>query len=178
MIPFNIPYYAGNEIDAISNLLTSSDPEIDSETLIKCELFLEKKYNFKKVFLTNSCTSALEMSAVLANIQPGDEVIIPSYTYVSTVNAFVLRGAKIVFVDSKKNTPNFDETKLEQLITAKTKAIVVMHYAGISCDMNYIKEICSAYKILLIEDAAQCIDAFYNNIPLGSIGDIGCFSFH
>ena len=133
---------------------------------------------FKKALLTNSCTAALEMSAVLANIQSGDEVIMPSFTYVSTANAFILRGAKIIFADSKPNSPNIDEGKIESLITSKTKAIVVMHYAGRSCNMDVIVDICKRKNILLIEDAAQCIDSYYNDKPLGSIGDIGCFSFH
>ncbi|MCW3071647.1 MAG: TDP-4-keto-6-deoxy-D-glucose transaminase [Bacteroidetes bacterium] len=150
----------------------------DTEMLRKCEIFLEKKYGFPKVFLTNSCTMALEMAAVLLDIGEGDEVIMPSYTYVSTANAFALRGAKIVFADSKGDHPGIDESKIEKLITGKTKAIVLVHYAGTACDMKQVKEIAGRHKLMVIEDAAQCIDAYYNDSPLGSIGDIGCFSFH
>ncbi|MCW3102604.1 MAG: TDP-4-keto-6-deoxy-D-glucose transaminase [Bacteroidetes bacterium] len=150
----------------------------DTAMLRKCETFLEKKYGFPKVFLTNSCTMALEMAAVLLNIAEGDEVIMPAYTYVSTANAFALRGASIVFADSKSDHPGIDESKIEKLVTEKTKAIVLVHYAGIACNMKLVKEIAARHKLMVIEDAAQCIDAYYNDSPLGSLGDIGCFSFH
>lgn len=143
-----------------------------------CESFLEKKYNFPKVFLTNSCTIALEMAAVLIDIKEGDEVIMPSYTYVSTANAFALRGAKIIFADSREDHPQVDESKLEKLVTKRTKAIVAVHYAGFACNMNRIKEISEKHQLMLIEDAAQSIGVFYENSSLGSIGDIACFSFH
>lgn len=178
MIPFNKPYYSGKEKSYIVKAMETKILTGDIEMLRYCESFLEKKYNFKKVFLTNSCTMALEMAAVLADIQPGDEVIMPSYTFVSTANAFALRGAKIVFIDSKSEHPNMDEKSIESLITERTKAIVVVHYAGVSCDLSVIQEIAKRRKLLIIEDAAQSINSFYNNIPLGSIGDIACFSFH
>ncbi|MBA3971475.1 MAG: dTDP-4-amino-4,6-dideoxygalactose transaminase [Bacteroidetes bacterium] len=178
MIPFNKPYYSGKEKSYIVKAMNTKILTGDIAMLRYCENFLEKKYNFKKVFLTNSCTMALEMAAVLADIQPGDEVIMPSYTYVSTANAFALRGAKIVFADSKSDQPNMDENAIAQLITSRTKAIVVVHYAGISCDFSIIKAVAHKHNIMIIEDAAQCIDSFYKNEPLGSIGDIACFSFH
>jgi dTDP-4-amino-4,6-dideoxygalactose transaminase len=178
LIPFNKPYYSGKEIGSISGVMETKVLTGDTEMLRKCEIFLEKKYGFPKVFLTNSCTMALEMAAVLLDIGEGDEVIMPSYTYVSTANAFALRGAKIVFADSKSDHPGIDENKIEKLITEKTKAIVLVHYAGTACDMKLVKEIAGRHKLMVIEDAAQCIDAYYNDSPLGSIGDIGCFSFH
>lgn len=143
-----------------------------------CEGFLEKKYQFEKVFLTNSCTMALEMSAILADIQPGDEVIMPSFTFVSTANAFALRGARIVFADSRKDHPNMDEDQINRLITPKTKAIVVVHYGGVAVNMDVIMSIAKRNNLMVIEDAAACIDSFYNGKALGTIGDIGCFSFH
>ena len=178
MIPFNKPYYSGKEKSFIAKAMDSKILTGDIEMLRMCETFLEKKYKFPKVFLTNSCTMALEMAALLADIQPGDEVIMPSYTYVSTANAFALRGAKIVFVDSKKEHPNLDEKLVETLITPKTKAIVVVHYAGVACDFSIIHALAKKYNLLIIEDAAQCIDSFYSDSPLGTIGDIACFSFH
>jgi dTDP-4-amino-4,6-dideoxygalactose transaminase len=150
----------------------------DIDIIRMCESFLENKYGFPKVLLTNSCTMALEMSALLADIQPGDEVIMPSYTFVSTANAFALRGAKIIFADSKSNHPNINENEIEKLIGEKTKAIVVVHYAGVAVDMDKIMEIAAKKNLLVIEDAAQCIDSFYKGKALGTIGDIGCFSFH
>jgi dTDP-4-amino-4,6-dideoxygalactose transaminase len=150
----------------------------DIDIIRMCESFLENKYGFPEVLLTNSCTMALEMSSLLADIQPGDEVIMPSYTFVSTANAFALRGAKIIFADSKSNHPNLNESEIEKLITKKTKAIVVVHYAGAAVDMDKIMNIASKNNLLVIEDAAQCIDSFYKGKALGTIGDIGCFSFH
>jgi dTDP-4-amino-4,6-dideoxygalactose transaminase len=178
MIPFNKPYYSGKEKSYIVKAMDTRILTGDIEMLRYCESFLEKKYGFNKVFLTNSCTMALEMSAVLADIQPGDEVIMPSYTYVSTANAFALRGARIIFADSKKEHPNMDEHAIEALITDRTKAIVVVHYAGVACDLAVIRKLTKDKNILLIEDAAQCIDSSYNGKPLGTIGDIACFSFH
>ncbi len=130
------------------------------------------------MFLTTSCTDALEMAALLCNIQPGDEVIIPSYTFVSTANAFILRGAKIVFVDSRSDHPGMDETKLEALITSRTKVIVPVHYSGIACDMDRIMEIAKRHNLLVIEDAAQAVESYYHEKPLGGIGHLGCISFH
>lgn len=178
MIPFNKPYYSGKEKSFIAKAMETKILTGDMKMIRDCESFFENKYSFKKVFLTNSCTMALEMAALVADIQPGDEVILPSYTYVSTANAFALRGAKLVFVDSKKEHPNMDEQQLESLITDKTKAIVVVHYAGVATDFSIIKSIAEKNQLLVIEDAAQCIDSYYKDIPLGTIGDIACFSFH
>jgi dTDP-4-amino-4,6-dideoxygalactose transaminase len=149
----------------------------------KCQRFFEEKYAFKKALLTSSCTDALEMAAILCDIQPGDEVIMPSYTFVSTANAFVLRGAKIVFADSMATNPNIDADKIESLITPKTKAIVPVHYAGIACDMEKIMELAGKYNLYVVEDAAQAIDSFYTfsdgtQKALGSIGHLAAFSFH
>ena len=152
-------------------------------SLKKCHEFFEKKYGFKKCLLTTSCTDALEMAAILLNIQPGDEVIMPSYTFVSTANAFVLRGAKIVFADSRPDHPGIDEDTIEELITPKTKAIVPVHYGGVACDMDKIMAIAGRHDLFVVEDAAQAIDSYYTGKdgrqrPLGSIGHLAAFSFH
>jgi dTDP-4-amino-4,6-dideoxygalactose transaminase len=144
----------------------------------KCQRFFEETYGFKKALLTTSCTDALEMCAMLANIHPGDEVIIPSYTFVSTALAFVRQGASIVFADSNAQNPNIDTTSLEELITPRTKAIVPVHYAGIACNMDEIMSLAEKYGLLVIEDAAQAIDSYYNGKALGSIGHLAAFSFH
>ncbi|MDD2565108.1 MAG: dTDP-4-amino-4,6-dideoxygalactose transaminase, partial [Salinivirgaceae bacterium] len=144
----------------------------------RCQQYFQETYGFGKCLLTSSCTDALEMAAILADIQPGDEVIVPSYTFVSTALAFVRQGAKIVFVDSYVDNPNLDADLIEPLITSKTKAIVPVHYAGIACDMDKIMGLANKYNLLVIEDAAQAIDSFYKGKPLGSIGHLGCFSFH
>ena len=144
----------------------------------KCQQWLEQKFNIKKVLLTTSCTSALEMAAILCNIKGGDEVIMPSYTFVSTANAFVLRGAKIVFIDIRHDTMNMNEKLIEAAITKRTKAIVPVHYAGVACEMDEIMRIAKKYNLYVIEDAAQGVMSSYKGKPLGSIGDIGCFSFH
>ncbi|MDF2452198.1 MAG: TDP-4-keto-6-deoxy-D-glucose transaminase, partial [Bacteroidota bacterium] len=144
----------------------------------KCHDFFEKKYGFKKVLLTTSCTDALEMAAILLDIKDGDEVIAPSYTFVSTVNAFVLRGAKIVFIDSRPDNPNMDVDQIEALITPRTKVIVPVHYAGIACDMDKIMALANKHNLFVVEDAAQAIDSYYNSRPLGSIGHMAAFSFH
>ncbi|MBL7890332.1 MAG: dTDP-4-amino-4,6-dideoxygalactose transaminase [Bacteroidia bacterium] len=178
MIPFNQPYYSGNEKANIATVMGTKVLTGDTEVSLLCEQLLEKKYKFKKVFLTNSCTNALEIAAMLMDIQPGDEVILPSYTFVSTSNAFALRGAKLVFADSKSDHPNIDEVQIEKLINSKTKAIVVVHYAGVACNMDAIIALAKKNGIRLIEDAAQCIDSFYNKRALGTLGDIACFSFH
>jgi dTDP-4-amino-4,6-dideoxygalactose transaminase len=182
-IPFNKPYLSGKEMDYILETLNLGQISGDGLFTKKCHNFFEKKYNFKKCLLTTSCTDALEMCAILLDIKEGDEIIAPSYTFVSTVNAFVLRGAKIVFVDSQKNTPNIDSNEIEKLITNNTKAIVVVHYAGIACEMENITQLAKKYNLLLVEDAAQAIDSYFidsknNQIPLGSIGDLATFSFH
>jgi dTDP-4-amino-4,6-dideoxygalactose transaminase len=177
-ISFNKPYLTGNELKYIEQAVASTKISGDGIFTKKCHDFFEKKYGFKKVLLTTSCTDALEMAAILIDTKPGDEIIIPSYTFVSTANAFVLRGAKIVFADSGPHNPNLEVNGLESLITSKTKAIVVVHYAGIACDMEKILSIAQNYNLLVIEDAAQGIDSYYRSRPLGSIGHLAAFSFH
>ena len=144
----------------------------------RCQRFFEEKYGFKKCLLTTSCTDALEMAAMLCDIKPGDEVIVPSYTFVSSALAFVRAGAKIVFADSMKRNPNIDAEQIESLITPKTKVIVPVHYAGVACDMDRIMEIAAKYNLLVVEDAAQAIDSYYKGKPLGTIGHLSAFSFH
>ena len=177
-ISFNKPYLTGKETTYITEAVLSQKISGDGIFTKKCHDFFEKRYGFKKVLLTTSCTDALEMAAILLDIQPGDEVIAPSFTFVSTVNAFVLRGAKIVFVDSKADNPNLDEEKIEQLITHKTKVIIPVHYAGIACNMDRIMEIANKHNLIVVEDAAQAIDSYYKDKPLGSIGQLAAFSFH
>lgn len=177
-IPFNKPFLIGKEIEYIAEAVKSGKISGNGMFTKKCHEFFERRYGFKKVLLTTSCTDALEMTAILANIQTGDEVIIPSYTFVSTANAFVLRGAKIVFADSEVQTPNLDVSTLEQLITPRTKAIVVVHYAGVACDMDVVMECAHQHGLIVIEDAAQAIDSYYKGKPLGSIGHLAAFSFH
>ncbi len=178
MIPFNKPYLTGKELEYIKDAVISGKISGNGMFTQKCQKFFEEKYGFKKALLTTSCTDALEMCALLADIQPGDEVIIPSYTFVSTALAFVRQGAKIVFADSRKDHPGIDEDKIEVLITPKTKAIVPVHYAGVACDMDKIIALAGKYNILVIEDAAQAIESFYKERPLGSIGHMAAFSFH
>ncbi|MFQ1683859.1 dTDP-4-amino-4,6-dideoxygalactose transaminase [Aeromonas veronii] len=178
MTPFNKPYLHGHELVYIAESVASGKISGDGVFTRKCHNYLESRYNFGKVLLTTSCTDALEMAAILLNIQPGDEVIAPSYTFVSTVNAFVLRGAKIVFADSYPEHPNIDPKQIEALITPRTRAIVVVHYAGVACDMDAIMSLAERYKIPVVEDAAQAIDSFYKSRPLGSIGCLSTFSFH
>ncbi len=177
-IPFNKPYLSGNELQYIKQSVESGKISGDGEFTKRCHAFFEKTYGFKKALLTTSCTDALEMSALLLDLQPGDEIIAPAYTFVSTVNAFVLRGAKIIFADSLDNQPNIDTNKIESLITSRTKAIVVVHYAGVAVDMDAVMAIAKKHNIAVIEDAAQAIDSFYKGKPLGSIGVMGAFSFH
>ncbi|MEO8146181.1 MAG: dTDP-4-amino-4,6-dideoxygalactose transaminase, partial [Bacteroidia bacterium] len=177
-IGFNKPYLSGKEMDYILEAVKSKKISGDGMFTKKCHEFFEKRYGFKKVLLTTSCTDALEMAAILIDIKPGDEIIAPSYTFVSTVNAFVLRGAKIVFADSYDNHPNINADEIEKLITPKTKAIVPVHYAGMACDMDKIMDLANKYNLYVIEDAAQAIDSFYKDQPLGSIGHLGAFSFH
>jgi dTDP-4-amino-4,6-dideoxygalactose transaminase len=178
MIPFNKPYLSGNETEYIKLAVESGKISGDGLYTKKCHEFFENRFGFKKVLLTTSCTDALEMAAILINIKPDDEVIIPSYTFVSTVNAFVLRGAKVVFVDSEVSNPNMDANKIEGLITPKTRAIVPVHYAGVACDMDKIMAIAERHNLFVIEDAAQAIDSYYKGRPLGSIGHLAAFSFH
>ena len=183
MIPFNKPYLTGKETHYIEDAVKSGKISGNGKYTQKCQQFFEEKYGFKKTLLTTSCTDALEMAAILINIKEGDEVIMPSYTFVSTANAFVLRGAKIVFADSGEDHPNVDETKIEALITSKTKAIVPVHYAGVACEMDTIMDLAIKYNLFVIEDAAQAIDSFYTGKDgikraLGSIGHLAAFSFH
>jgi dTDP-4-amino-4,6-dideoxygalactose transaminase len=177
-IPFNKPYLTGNELYYIKNAVSRGKISGNGYYTQQCHLYFQERYGFKKCLLTTSCTDALEMAAILCDIQPGDEVIVPSYTFVSTTNAFVLRGAKIVFADSRSDHPGIDEDKIEDLITTRTKVIVPVHYAGVACDMDKIMAIANKYNLFVVEDAAQAIDSFYNGRPLGSIGHFGCFSFH
>lgn len=178
MIPFNKPYLQGNELTYIAEAVSNGKISGDGVFTKKCHEFFERKYGFKKALLTTSCTDALEMAAILLDIKPGDEVIAPAYTFVSTVNAFALRGAKIIFADSYDDNPNMDPESASKLITNKTKAIIVVHYAGVACDMDRFLELSKEYKIHIIEDAAQAIDSYYKDRPLGSIGTFGTFSFH
>ena len=178
MIPFNKPYLTGKEISYIKDAVKSGKISGNGIFTQKCHLFFQEHFGFKKCLLTTSCTDALEMAAILCDIKPGDEVIVPSYTFVSTANAFVLRGAKIIFADSRSDHPGIDESKIEALITPRTKAIVPVHYAGVACDMDIIMNIANRYNLLVVEDAAQAINSYYKGRPLGSIGHFGCFSFH
>lgn len=183
MIPFNKPYLTGKEGHYIYQAVLSGKISGDGVFTKKCHEWFERTYGFKKVLLTTSCTDALEMAALLIDIQPGDEVIMPSYTFVSTSNAFVLRGAKIVFADSRTDHPGIDESSIEALITPKTKAIVPVHYAGVACDMDIIMDLAIKHNLYVVEDAAQAIDAFFTGKdgvkrPLGSIGHLAAFSFH
>ena len=177
MIPFNVPPVTGKEINYINEAIKSGKICGDGTFTKKCTEYLEN-YLETKVLLTTSCTSSLEMSALLCNIKPLDEVILPSYTFCSTADAFVQRGAKLVFVDIRKDTLNIDETKIEHAITEKTKAIICVHYAGVSCEMDEIIKIAKKYNLKVVEDAAQAIFSTYKGRKLGTIGDFGCFSFH
>jgi dTDP-4-amino-4,6-dideoxygalactose transaminase len=177
-IDFNKPYLTGKEAHYLYQAVLSGKISGDGIFTKKCHEFFEKKFGFKKVLLTTSCTDALEMAAILLDIKQGDEVIAPSYTFVSTVNAFVLRGAKIIFIDSVKENPNMDIQSIEALITPKTKVIIPVHYAGIACDMDAIMLLAKKYNLFVVEDAAQAIDSYHNKKPLGSIGHLAAFSFH
>lgn len=178
MIKFNKPYLSGKELYYISQAISNGQTAGNKGFTKKCHQFFIDRWNFNQILLTTSCTDALEMSAILLDIQPGDEIIAPSYTFVSTVNAFMLRGANIRFIDSYDDSPNMNHNGIEALITNKTKAIVVVHYAGIACNMDHIMSIAKKYNLKVVEDAAQCIDSYYKQKPLGSIGDLGAFSFH
>lgn len=182
-IPFNKPYFTGNETIYIKEAVDSQKISGNGIFTKKCQRFFESKYGIKKALLTTSCTDALEMASILIDIKEGDEVIMPSYTFVSTANAFVLRGAKIIFCDSKSDHPSIDEDKIEGLITPKTKAIIPVHYAGTACNMHKIMSIAKEYGLFVIEDAAQAIESFYTfpngeKKALGSIGHLSAFSFH
>lgn len=178
MITFNVPPFTGKEMDYIKECVQNQKICGDGVYTKKCNEWIEKKTGTTKALLTTSCTHALEMAALLADIQPGDEVIMPAYTFVSTADAFVLRGAVPVFVDIRPDTMNIDENLIEAAITDKTKAIAPVHYAGVSCEMDKIMELAAKYNLIVIEDAAQGIMASYKGRALGTIGDFGCFSFH
>ena len=179
MIPFNIPPYVGKELEYVREAMEKNHKICgDGPFTKKCNEWIEKKFNVEKVLLTTSCTHAMEMAAILADIKQGDEVIAPSFTFVSTVNPFVLRGAKIVFVDINPKTMNIDENLIEDAITEKTRAILPVHYAGVACNMDKIMEIAKKYNLIVIEDAAQGVMSEYKGKPLGTIGEYGCFSFH
>lgn len=177
-IPFNKPYMTGRELWHIAQAHTNGHLSGDGVFTKKCHSWLEARTVARKALLTHSCTAALEMAAILANIQPGDEVIMPSYTFVSTANAFVLRGGIPVFVDIRPDTLNIDETLIESAITPRTKAIVPVHYAGVACEMDTIMDIANRHNLLVIEDAAQGIMSTYKGRALGAIGHLGCYSFH
>ncbi|MDO4302490.1 MAG: dTDP-4-amino-4,6-dideoxygalactose transaminase [Bacillota bacterium] len=178
MIRFNVPPYTGTEMKNVQKAVENMHICGDGEFTRKCSEYLEKTTGTAKCLLTTSCTQALEMAALLCDIKPGDEVILPSYTFVSTANAFVLRGAVPVFVDVRPDTMNIDENLIEGAITEKTKVICVVHYAGVACEMDRIMEIADKYHLMVVEDAAQAIMSTYKGRPLGTIGDFGCLSFH
>lgn len=175
---FNRPFITGRETHHLAKVALSGKLSGNGNYTRLCHNFFERRFEFRKAFLTTSCTDALEMAAILCDIQPGDEVIMPSYTFVSSANAFMLRGARIRFADTYEHYPNVDPASVAQLITPKTRAILVVHYAGVACDMDAIMEIARQHKLLVVEDAAHAIDSFYKGKPLGSIGHFGAFSFH
>jgi len=177
-IPFNKPFIVGKELLYIEQAVKGGNLAGDGPFTKKCAAWMEHHFTANKVLLVHSCTAALEISAILCDLQPGDEVIVPSYTFVSTVNAFVLRGAKPVFCDIRPDTMNMDESKIEALITPRTKVIVPVHYAGVSCDMDRIMKIAAKYNLLVVEDAAQSVCSRYEGRALGTIGNLGCYSFH
>ncbi|MBQ9155465.1 MAG: dTDP-4-amino-4,6-dideoxygalactose transaminase [Eubacterium sp.] len=178
MITFNVPPYTGKEIDYIKEAIQNHKISGDGEFTRRCSEWIEEKTGTGKALLTTSCTHATEMAALLSDIRPGDEVILPSYTFVSTADAFVLRGATAVFVDIRPDTMNIDEKLIEEAITPRTRAIVPVHYAGVACEMDTIMDIAARHNLLVIEDAAQGVLSYYKGQALGSIGDFGCFSFH
>jgi len=178
IIPFNKPFLCGKESQYILEAVSSGKISGNGIFTKKCHSFFESSLTCQKTLLTSSCTDALEMSAILARIESGDEVIMPSFTFVSTANAFLLRGAKLIFVDSRSDHPGMNEDLIEDLITDKTKVIVPVHYAGVACDMDKITSLAKEYNLFVVEDAAQAIDSYYKGIPLGSIGDMSAFSFH
>lgn len=178
MIPFNKPAVLGDEKHYMQQALKKGKLSGDGEWTARCHRWLEERFQCQKALLTTSCTHALEMAALLADVGPGDEVIMPSYTFVSTANAFVLRGAKAVFVDVRPDTMNIDETLIEAAVTERTKAIVVVHYAGVSCEMDSVMRIADTHGLLVIEDAAQGVMSTYRGKACGTIGHLGCYSFH
>ena len=178
MIDFNRPPYTGRELEYIRQAVEANKICGDGEFTKRCSAWMKENLGTKSALLTTSCTHALEMAAYLSDIQPGDEVIMPSYTFVSTADAFVLRGARIVFVDIRPDTMNIDETLIESAITEKTRAIVPVHYAGVACEMDTILALADKYHLKVVEDAAQGVHAYYKGRALGTLGDFGCFSFH
>lgn len=178
MIPFNKPYFSGRELKYLEEVCHSTTMSGNGDFTKKCHTFFEQKYGFRKCLLATSGTDALEMCAMLCNLKPGDEVIVPSYTFVSTALAFLREGAKVVFADSSAENPNMEVEQIEPLINEKTKVIAVVHYAGVACDMDAIMALAEKHNLLVVEDAAHCIDSFYKGHPLGSIGHLGAFSFH
>lgn len=177
-IPFNKPFLTGKEAHYMYQAVYTGKLSGNGVFTKKCQKFFEDKYGFKKTLLTTSCTDALEMAAILCDVGPGDEVIVPSYTFVSSALAFVRQGCRIVFADSREDNPNIDASKLESLITPHTKVIVPVHYAGVACDMDSIMELAEKYNLIVVEDAAQAIDSYYKGRPLGTIGHLSAFSFH
>lgn len=177
-IPFNRPFIIGKELHYIAQAVQSGQLAGDGMFTKRCHVWIEKQYSARKSLLTHSCTAALEMAAILAEVGPGDEVILPSFTFVSTANAFALRGAQLIFADIRKDTFNMDESLLPSLITPKTRAIVPVHYGGVGCEMDIINLLAEKHGCLVIEDAAQAVNARWNNRWLGTIGDLGCYSFH
>lgn len=178
MIPFNKPYLTGKEAHYLYESVQTGKLSGNGEFTRRCQHFFEERYGFKKCLMTTSCTDALEMAAILCDLKPGDEVIVPSYTFVSTPLAFIRAGATIIFADSSAENPNLDATKLEALITPRTKVIVPVHYAGVACDMDAIMALAERHNLLVVEDAAQAIDSYYKGRALGSIGHLAAFSFH
>lgn len=178
MIPFNIPPFVGNEFEYMKDAVNNHKICGDGQYTKRCNLWLEEKFHAQKVLLTTSGTSALEMAALMCDLKPGDEVILPSFTFSSTATAFVLAGAKLIFVDVRPDTMNLDETKIEKAISSKTKVICAVHYAGVSCEMDKIMDIANRYGLLVVEDAAQGVMSSYKGRALGTIGDFGCYSFH
>ena len=177
-IDFNRPFLTGKEAHYMYQAVYTGKLSGNGVFTKKCQQFFEEKYGFLKAIMTTSGTDALEMAAILCDVKPGDEVIVPSYTFVSSALAFVRQGARIIFADSCANNPNIDADKIETLITEKTKVIVPVHYAGVACDMDKIMEIANRHNLFVVEDAAQAIDSYYKGKPLGGIGHFGCFSFH
>ena len=178
MIPFNVPPYCPGSEQRVLEAIASHKISGDGDFTKKCHAWIEQRTGTAKALLTTSGTHALEMAALLCDLQPGDEVILPSYTFSSTANAFVLAGAKLVFVDIRPDTMNIDETLIEQAITPRTKVICAMHYAGVACEMDTITDIAARHHLIVVEDAAQAVSAYYKGRPLGAIGDFGCYSFH
>lgn len=177
-IPFNKPHFSGSSFLQMIRVAMSGTIAGNGNFTKKCHRFFEERFGFRKVLMTTSCTDALEMTSLLCRIQPGDEVIMPSFTFMSTANAFLLRGAKIIFADTLADIPNIDPQEIERLITPRTKAVVVVHYSGVACDMDPVNEIARRNNLWVIEDAAHAIDSYYKGKPLGSLGHLGTFSFH